>query len=134
MKKTPLLLLIAAILTTQFAFGQKNEPSNFQNIDLKELRKAFVNQLMEDGLIDRRKDDIHLALRTETTLLNDKILAKEFHEKYGNLAEKFDIQRGSYRVIYITRQCIAVGDFLEDSFSGRIDGKFSLNDLTVSIR
>lgn len=134
MKKASFILPILLLLCVQFNYAQKKETTNFRDIDLKELKKIFVDELMADGLIERKKDDIHLSLQSERTLLNNKVLKEEFHEKYGNLAEKFNIERGSYRVIYITRKCTAVGDFLEDSFSGRVEGTFSLNDLTVSIR
>ncbi|WP_436515499.1 hypothetical protein [Ekhidna sp. To15] len=122
------------ILIANATKAQESGTKDFKNIDLKELRKAFVNQLLDDGLIKRKKDDIHLALRSEMTLLNEQVLDKELHEKYGNLAAQFDIKRGSYRVIYITHQCTAVGDFLDDSFSGKIQGKMNLNELKVSIQ
>ncbi|WP_462251539.1 hypothetical protein [Ekhidna sp.] len=122
------------VLSVNFATAQKNDEVSFNNIDLKEVRKTFVNELLNDGLIERKKDDIHLELRSNTTVLNDITLTESYHQKYGDLAMQFKIDRGSYRVIYITKQCTAVGDLLDNSFSGKMHGKMSLDELTVSIR
>ena len=122
------------LLMTNAAFAQENKTKNFKSIDLKELKKVFVDQLLADGLIEKKKEDVHLAFRSETTLLNDEELDEDFHKKYGDLAAKFNIDRGSYRIVYITRQCIAVGDFYKNSFSGRMQGKMDMDELTISIR
>lgn len=127
-------VLTFTVLMANAAVAQENQTKNFRNVDLKELKKAFVNQLFEDGLIERKKEDIHLEFRTETTLLNDEVLDDKLHKKYGDLAAQFDIDRGSYRIVYITRQCIAVGDFYKDSFSGKMQGKMNLGELTISVR
>ncbi|WP_421764578.1 hypothetical protein [Ekhidna sp.] len=129
-----IIVLVFIILMTNGLNAQETDTKDFENVDLKKLRKTFVNQLLDDGLIKGKKEDIHLALRSEMTLLNEKALDVELHKKYGNLAATFNIQRGSYRVVYITRHCTAIGDFFDDSFSGKIQGKMSLNELKVSIR
>ncbi len=136
MKSTLKSIAVTALtfLSINFAAAQKNDEVSFKNVDLKEIRKTFVNELLKDGLIDRKKDDIHLELRTNITVLNDNTLAESHHQKYGDLAAQFNIDRGSYRVIYITKQCTAVGDLLDSSFSGKMHGKMSLDELTVSIR
>lgn len=136
MKSTIKLILASTlfIIITHFSFAQKSEVVNFKDIDLTELKKTIIQELLKDGLIEKRKDNVHLALRSEMTLLNDEVLSEKQHEKYGSLAAQFKIDRGSYRTIYITRQCIAVGDFYENSFSGTIRGKMDIDELTVSIR
>ncbi|MEO9483759.1 MAG: hypothetical protein ABJG47_09955 [Ekhidna sp.] len=123
---------IVFMLLSQVAFSQKNDVPNFKDIDLKKMRKTIIEELLKDDLIKNKKEEIQLALRTSETLLNGKVLDDELHVRYGNIVAQFEVGRGSYRIIIINRQCTAVGDFHEDSFNGKAQGKLSLKDVAPS--
>lgn len=125
-----ILVPVLIILVSHVSVAQNKDRSNFKDIDLKELRKVVLKELMNDGLISSKKESVHLSLRSQKTVLNGEELTDQLHQKYGNLAAQFKITRGSYRTVYITNQCTAVGDFYEDSFDGKVKGKMRLAEVT----
>ena len=124
-------VMMLSILTST-AFSQKKQ--SFQEIELKDLRKTVLNQLIADNIniIDNKREKIFLSLRANETLLNGDVLANELHSKYLVLLEAYNIGRGTYRGIYIDNKCTAVGDFFKDSINGKIEGKFSFKNFTSS--
>ena len=68
------VFVVAFLLVTSTAFSQTEEKKKFNHIELKDLRKVVLNQLIEDDLIKKRSDKVYLSLRDSKTLLNGEVL------------------------------------------------------------
>ncbi len=126
------VFVVALLSVTSIAFSQTGEKKKFNHIELKELRKTVINQLIKDDLIEKRNDKVYLSLRDSKTLLNGEVLDTKLHNKYETLLKSFDIGRGAYRGIYLDNKCTAVGDFYKDSIRGKVKGRFNTKEFKSS--
>ena len=126
------VFMVTLLLVTSTAFSQTEEKKKFNHIELKDLRKVVLNQLIEDDLIKKRSDKVYLSLRDSKTLLNGEVLDAKLHTKYETLLKSFDIGRGAYRGIYLDSKCTAVGDFYKDSINGKVKGRFNTKEFKSS--
>ena len=132
MKKVTSILAVLMLLVLATEGMAQTKEVDFNSVDLKKLRKKVIVQLQNDGLLNNRKEKIHLELRTNTTVLNGEELDERLHAKYSRLADEFEIGRGSFRTIYITHQCTAVGDFHDGSFKGKMEGRMRIQEVYPS--
>ncbi|MEP1032941.1 hypothetical protein [Ekhidna sp.] len=131
-KVTSIFAALFFLMLATDSLAQIKESVNYNQIDLKRLKKRVITELRADGLMGHKSGEIHLALRTAETVLNGKMLDKVLHDKYTILSEEFGIGRGSYRTIYITSKCTAAGDFFNDSFKGKMEGRMRLQQINSS--
>jgi len=112
------------------SFLEKKEMSGnkdrFSAINLKELKRTVLNQMMKDDLIDSKKSKVYLFLREEGFTLNNQKFSSALNEKYTKLLAPFDIGTGPNRTILLTEDCTAVGDFTEGNFRGKMEGRLRI--------
>ena len=98
--------------------------SRFSEINLNELRRTVIKQLLADDLIEHKKELVYLFLHEEGISLNGVRLGNSFQSSYQSLLSGFKIGTGPDRTILISRDCTAVGDFTnEGSFHGKSEGR-----------
>ena len=98
----------------------------FSSINLNELRKTVLNQMMKDELIDNKRARVYLFLTEEGITFNDQKLSKELNAKYTQLLAPFEIGTGPDRTVFLSKDCTAVGDFKEDAFHGKMQGRLRI--------
>lgn len=128
LKKFVMLLLIVGSLpvSAQLFDGTPVKQHRFAHVDLPELRKEVLNSLKKDDLIESKKSPVFLFLKEDGIYLNRMKLSGGLDTRYTKLLANFDLGKGPNRVIMITTECTAVGDFYDESFSGKSRGRLSL--------
>ncbi len=98
----------------------------FTHVDLQKLRKVVLNQLLKDDLIQNKKTEVFLFLKEDEIKLNRLKLPAALESRYTALLDDYNLGKGPNRMILISRDCTAVGDFWDESFSGKSNGRLSL--------
>lgn len=123
-----ILLLICTIpgsaqLFDEAPIGQHS----FSHVDLPKLRKALLSQLLKDNLIQNRKSPVFFFLKEDGGMkLNQTKLSGEHVARYAKVLAEYDLGTGPNRVVLINPDCTAVGDFWDESFSGKSRGRLNL--------
>lgn len=100
---------------------------SFTHVDLPKLRKELLNQLIKDDLIQNRKSPVFLFLKEDGGMkLNRTKLSEALVATYTSVLVDYDLGNGPHRVVLINPDCTAVGDFWDESFSGKSRGRLSL--------
>ena len=118
-----LVLLVATALNSN---AQQIKTPSFSDVNLNELRKTVVANLLEDNLIEKRKADVYLFLRDSGIFLNGYPLEAQLSAKYQRLLDPFELGTGPYRTVLLSQDCTAVGDFMENSFHGKSKGRLRI--------
>ena len=100
--------------------------SRFSAINLNELRKTVLDQLIKDNLINSKKTKVYLFLKEDGITLNDHRLSEELNTKYALLLAPYEIGTGPDRTVFLSKDCTAVGDFKEDAFHGKMQGRLRI--------
>ena len=105
-------------------------PGRFSEINLNELRKTVLTQLMKDNLIRNKREVVYLFLREDGITFNDQKLNNELNLKYTNLLAPYKIGTGPDRTLFFSHDCTAVGDFTENKFYGKMKGRLRIEYTT----
>ena len=106
--------------------GEDYNSGRFSAINLDELRRTVLNQLIKDDLINSKKAKVYLFLKEDGITFNDQKLDKELNAKYTRLLAPYEIGTGPDRTIFLSKDCTAVGDFKEDAFHGKMQGRLRI--------
>ncbi len=109
---------------------EKGNPKKgrFSGINLKELRRTVLTQMLKDGLIKNKRETVYLFLRADGITFNDQKLSSELDSKYQQLLSPFNIGTGPHRTLLFNDECTAVGDFTENRFHGKMQGRLRTED------
>ncbi len=119
---------IPVLIFSLMALGlcAQSKPGRFADVDLSKLRRTVLKQLTNDDLISGRKETVYVFLRPDGVSINDEALPQEASDKYVKLLAPFEIGTGPNRAVLVSKDCTAVGDFTEDSFTGKSEGSLRL--------
>ena len=92
--------------------------NRISNADLKEIHHQLYQFSIEDDLIKSKKEFLVLELNQIQLLLNLKEIESDKLKKYENFLNKYDIKRKTNRMIKISENTIAIGDYQPGSFTG----------------
>lgn len=123
-----LLMMVWVLPSSAQLFGESTAPSRFTHVNLKKLRKDVLNELLKDNLIPNRRSQIFLFLKEDGIEVNRLKLSKDLDNKYTSVLAAHELGRGPNRLVLINPDCIAVGDFWDESFSGKSEGRLSLQE------
>ena len=115
-----------AIMMSLSCLSQQASNSRFSEINLKELRRTVLSNLKEDNLIESKKEEVYLFLKEDGVYLNATKFNSDRTEKYMNLLAPYQIGTGPDRTVFISKDCTAVGDFTENEFHGKMEGRLRL--------
>lgn len=105
----------------------------FTHVDLQKLRKAVLHELLKDDLIANRKSQVFLFLGEEGIKLNRENLSDKLDKKYNVMLADYNLGKGPNRLILINPDGVAVGDFWDESFSGKSEGRLSLPEIREAL-
>ena len=128
MKSIVMLLMMVWVLpsSAQLFDESPDRKHRFTHVDLQKLRKEVLHELIKDDLIPNRRSQVFLFLTEDGIKLNREKLSTALDEKYNALLADYDLGQGPNRLILINPDCVAVGDFWDESFSGKSKGRLSL--------
>ncbi len=123
------ILIVGALpVSAQLFDDEPAKPPRFTHVDLPKLRKVVLNHLYKDELIQNKRSQVFLFLKEEGIYLNRLKLSEDLNARYAAMLASYDLGEGPNRVILINRECTAVGDFFDESFSGKSRGRLSLTE------
>lgn len=128
LKKILMMLLMAYTMpvSAQLFDEAPVQQHRFTHVDLPKLRKVVLNHLQKDDLIENKKSQVFLFLKEDGIYFNRVKLSEELNTRYAEMFAAFDLGKGPNRVLLINKDCTAVGDFYDESFSGKSLGRLSL--------
>ena len=102
------------------------DKSQFENVNLSQLKKTVMKQLIQDDLIGNKREMVYLFLRADGISVNGERLEDGLQSRYKALLSGYEIGTGPDRTIFITPEGTAVGDFTDTGFHGKGEGKFNI--------
>lgn len=135
MKSVVLLLMMAWVwpVSAQLFNASASGKDQFASLDLLKLRKDIFHELLQDDLISKKKSQVFVFLQEEGIKVNQVKLSEELDRKYTKILASYDLGRGPNRLIVINPEGIAAGDFWDDSFSGKSEGRLSLPETRAAL-
>ena len=131
MKSIVMLLMMVWVLpaSAQLFDESPAKEGRFTHVNLQKLRKELLKELMNDELISNKKSQVFFFLKEERFKLNHQKLSAELIEKYNAMLADYKLGKGPNRLILINPDGVAVGDFWDESFSGKSEGRLSLPEI-----
>lgn len=96
--------------------------AELNELSLKKLKRELLRELSADKLIDDKRALNVLEYKRNEIFVNNQRLDYQGYNKYNEFLAEYNISPGPDRRVVTEARYIMVGDFLEESFKGSLQG------------
>ncbi len=97
--------------------------------NVKALKNSLKKMLLNDQLFLEAQDRNRLTFRQGIIWINEQPIPSDLQKAYQDELSRYNISPCPTRLIEITSAYIAIGDIVDHSFKGRVNGSVDLTDL-----
>ena len=107
--------------------GKKTATKKVKSIELngrtiKRLKRILYQNLVNDGLIDKRNVDVRMLIDPQAFDVNGEILSSKLRAKYALILKRYSVIQSKDHKILMSSDFIFVGKFMRERFSGTVQG------------
>ncbi len=110
-----------------------NEPISLSGKDAKKLKRVLYQNLISDGIIDMRWDNVRMLIPARSINVNGESLSGRMLDKYNSILKRFDVSKGTGHKILMNEDFILIGKFTNERFDGTALGRMNSENIIGSI-